>query len=93
MVTEEAVPYATTAESHYAKEDTDSMQAQRGASSCNFVRLVGEKRVSPWSFGRDLRSTSIRRRRETPAWAPRAPPGATVSPASLDSLALLDQRC
>lgn len=30
MVTEEAVPYATTAESHYAKEDTDSMQVQRG---------------------------------------------------------------
>lgn len=30
MVTEEAFPYATTAESHYAKEDTDRMQAQRG---------------------------------------------------------------
>lgn len=30
MVTEEAFPYATTAESHYAKEDTDSMQAGRG---------------------------------------------------------------
>lgn len=30
MVTEEAFPYAVTAESHYAKEDTDSMQARRG---------------------------------------------------------------
>lgn len=26
MVTEETFPYATTAESHYAKEDTDTMQ-------------------------------------------------------------------
>lgn len=30
MVTEEAFQYATTAESHYAKEDTDSMQARPG---------------------------------------------------------------
>lgn len=30
MVTEEAFPYAATAEPHYAKEDTDSMQAGRG---------------------------------------------------------------
>lgn len=30
MVTEEAFPYAATAESHYAKEDTDTMQVGRG---------------------------------------------------------------
>lgn len=26
MITEDAFPYATTAESHYAKEDTETMQ-------------------------------------------------------------------
>lgn len=26
MITEDAFPYATTAQSHYAKEDTESMQ-------------------------------------------------------------------
>lgn len=44
MVTEEAFPYATAAESHYAKEDTDSMQARRAPL------LVGLERFSSSSF-------------------------------------------
>lgn len=42
MVTEEAFPYATTAESHYAKEDMDTMQVPYGPFSTTVFSLIGQ---------------------------------------------------
>lgn len=98
MVTEEVFPYAATAEPHYAKEDTDTMQVRHGTFSGTMLLFLVAKPFESSSFECGLRFTSIQRRtrrrlRAALTSGQGGQQSATASLASLDLLVLQDQRC